>query len=113
MSVKHIKAYYGKIAQDYISMKEELKDMENELNDGMVSPEMVEQMKKTIEPLHQNYMRWSYVMFLLNQPNKKSKEAKYKKQNEELIKKFANTKDEHQENEEAINKIKTKNFTNS
>jgi len=113
MSVKHINNYYKKITQDYMSMKEELKDMEQELNNGMVSPEMVEQMKRTIEPLHQNYMRWSYVIFLLNQPNKKGKEEKYKKQNKELIKKFASSKDEHEENQEAINKIKSKNFINS
>lgn len=42
-------------------------------------------MKLIIAPVKQNYETLSYFMYLLNQPNKKSKQLTYKKQNKKLV----------------------------
>ena len=42
-------------------------------------------MKLIITPVKQNYETLSYFMYLLNQPNKKSKQLTYKKQNKKLV----------------------------
>lgn len=74
MSVKHVKEYYDSIYQDYHEMVQTLKDMEEECNNGLVAPEKVEQLKKMLEPIKMNCHRISYIMFLLNKPNKKEKQ---------------------------------------
>lgn len=81
MSRKHVEDYFNQICDDYHEMVETLKDMEEECKKGLVSPDRVEQLKKMIEPIKLNYSRISYIMFLLNMPNKKEKQKWYNKQN--------------------------------
>ena len=81
MSRKDVQNYYDQMFQDYYEMVEALKDMEKECAEGLVSPDRVEQLKKMLEPIKLNYGRLSYVMFLLNKPNKKEKQKWYAKQN--------------------------------
>lgn len=108
MSVKHVKDYYNSVAADYLEMKGDLEDMEAMMKDHQMSPEQVEQMKLIIAPVKQNYETLSYFMYLLNQPNKKSKQPAYKKQNQLLIKQAANqTKDDLlSRNQESLNNLK-------
>ena len=86
MSVKHIKAYYEEICDQYHEMVENLRDFEKECEQNIVSPERIEQLKQMIVPLKTNYERISYIIFLLNQPDKKDKQKKYQKQNAKLLK---------------------------
>ncbi|WP_300924609.1 hypothetical protein [uncultured Clostridium sp.] len=88
MSVRHIKNYYEQVSSQYKEMLAELKDFEQLAEDKMFPPERLEQIKQTITPLKDNYERWSYMMFLLNQPNRNQKVKKYQKQNEKLLKMF-------------------------
>ena len=81
MSVKHVKEYYESVFNDYHEMIQTLKDMEEECTKGLVSPDRVDQLKKMIEPIKLNYGRLSYIMFLLNEPNKKEKQKWYFKEN--------------------------------
>lgn len=81
MSRKDVENYYNQIFQDYHEMIEALKDMEKECSEGLVSPDRVEQLKQMLEPIKLNYGRISYIMFLLNKPNKKDKQKWYFKQN--------------------------------
>ncbi len=85
MSVKHVKDYYSQVTASYFEMKSDLEDMEKMAETSQISPEQVEQMKLIIAPVKQNYETLSYFMYLLNQPNKKSKQPTYKKQNKKLI----------------------------
>lgn len=80
MAYKDVKEYYNKISAQYESLVDELKDFTEEAENGLVAPEILEQAKKTIEPLKQNYERWSYMMYLWKMPNRKDKKEKYKKQ---------------------------------
>lgn len=77
MSKKHVDEYFNVVADQYHDMLEALKDMEEECTKGLLDPDRLEQMKKLIEPLKQNYMRISYIMFLLNKPNRTKKEKRY------------------------------------
>lgn len=88
MSVKHVKNYFDQICDLYHELFENLKELQQEAEQGLISPEKFEQYKKTIEPIKTNYERWSYMMFLLNLPNKKEKQKVYKKSRKEEIAEF-------------------------
>lgn len=88
MAVKHVKEYVDQVSNQYQEMLSELKDFEKLAEENMFSPERLDQIKETIKPLKDNYERWSYMMYLLNLPNRKSRQPKYHKQNKKLLKNF-------------------------
>lgn len=85
MSVKHIKKYFNQIANQYSELLSELKDFEKEAEQGLIEPERLDLIKQNIQPLIDNYQRWSYMIFLLNMPNKKSKQLAYNKQHSKSL----------------------------
>ena len=85
MAVKHIKEYYEQVCEQYVQMNEELRDFQKEVENGLVEPERLENLKKMIEPLKNNYMTLSWIMYLLNQPNRDSKERAYQKRNRKFL----------------------------
>lgn len=85
MAVKHIKEAFDQIASQYSEMLDEIRDFEEEASKGLIEPERLDQIKESIKPLMANYERWSYIMFLLNKPVKKTKEKKYLSQNKKFI----------------------------
>lgn len=99
MSVKHIKEYYEKVCADYHEIIETLHELEEEAQKNIVPPEMVDNLQNLIKPMKDNYERWSYMMFLLNMPDKKEKKKKYERQ-------FRKVKEEFEPNNnwEAIHK---------
>lgn len=108
MSVKAVKKYYDQICDQYHEMLENIRDLEEEAAKGMVEPERIDRLKDQIAPIKQNYERWSYMMFLLNQPTRKEKQPGYANRN----KKFLNNLSENNslkavlnENEEALKHI--------
>lgn len=92
MAIKHIKEYYEQVCNQYIQMNEELRDFQKEVEEGLVEPERIENLKKLIEPLKNNYMTLSWIMYLLNKPQRDSKEKSYqqrtKKFTQQLDKNF-------------------------
>jgi hypothetical protein len=109
MAVKHIKEYYDKVCKDYREAIEEIKDFEKEVQDGIVEPERIENLKQVLKPLMNNYEQISYIMFLLNKPTRKSKESKYIGQNKKLLSKILpqNTTEELlKQNKDVLNKLK-------
>lgn len=91
MSIKRLELEYAVVTEQYHEMLENLKDLENELADGLVAPEFVDSLKKQIEPIKNNYEQWSYIMFLLHEPQRKAKREKYRKMMDAKIKQL-NTK---------------------
>ena len=79
MSVKHVKAYYEEICNQYHEYVEELKDFEELCESGQVPPEQIENAKKFIEPLKDNWMKLNYIIWLLNKPNKKERQKDYER----------------------------------
>lgn len=85
MAVKHIKEYYEQVCNQYVQMNEELRDFQKEVENGLVEPERIDNLKKMIEPLKNNYMTLSWIMYLLNKPQRDSKEKSYQKRNKKFI----------------------------
>ena len=108
MAVRHIKEYYGKVAQQYLDLLDELKDFEKLANEGMFEPEKLDQIKENIKPLMTNYQTLSYIMFLLNMPNRKSKEKSYKNANKRKTSQIPNECTQEgviQQNKDAIDSL--------
>ena len=86
MSVKRLELEYNQVVEQYHEMVENLKDLEKEFSEGLVPPEFVDNLKKQIEPIKNNYEQWSYIMFLLHEPQRKAKREKYRKTIDKKIK---------------------------
>ena len=80
MAKKDVEEYYNKICEVYHELLEDTKQLEQDATENIISPEFVENYKKKLEPIKENYERWSYMIFLLNMPNRKEKKKKYTKQ---------------------------------
>lgn len=109
MSIKHVREYYDNICKDYHEMMEALREAEEDAQNNLVTPESVENLNTLVKPMKDNYERWSYMMFLLNMPNKKEKKRAYLKQNRkkiELIEENNNMEAMHKENTDSINEVR-------
>ena len=106
MSVKHVKEYYNNVCDQYHEFIEELRDFETMCNEGLVAPEIIDQAKKTITPLKDNWEKLNYIMFLLNMPNNKKKQDRYKKQDQYLKKPTISDKEVYKQNSKAIDDLK-------
>ena len=89
MSVKHVNIYYKKICDQYNEMLNDIKELEDEVEKGLVDPEFIDRLRDQVAPIKLNYERWTYMMYLLHQPNRKSKIKKYQNQNQKLIKQLS------------------------
>lgn len=85
MAVKDVKRYYDIICEQYQEMVDNIKELEREAEKGLIEPERVDRLKEQVAPLKTNYERWSYMIFLLNQPSRKTKKPRYAKQNKKLL----------------------------
>ena len=106
MAKKDFDRYYEEVENTYLEMLENLRDMEREMADGLVDPDMFEQMKEMIIPLKNNYETLGYVKFLLNKPVRKEKEKRYISQNKKLL---AHSKTKEQvlkENHQVLDSLK-------
>lgn len=80
MSVKHIKNEFDKICKDYHEMLEVLHELEDAVSENVISEERFKELSAPIETVKTNYLRWSYMMYLLDLPNNKNKQKKYRGQ---------------------------------
>lgn len=89
MAIKHVREYYERMVSDYAEMKHVLGEMEK-LSEEKASVAMnnIEQIREQVKVLEANYNRLSYIMFLLNQPNKEKKKSKYFKQEKKKLNKI-------------------------
>ena len=85
------KEYYNKVCDQYHDMLNEIRDFEEEAKKGLIEPERLDEIKKNIQPLINNYQTLSYIIFLLNQPNRQSKEKAYQRRNKEFLSKIKKT----------------------
>lgn len=106
MSKKDFDLEFKQIEEQYLKMVRNLKEMEKELQDGLVEPEFVERLRKMVEPIVANYNVWDYIRFVLNKPVKKEKKRKYVKQNELLLAEKNVLGRMKKEDDEVLNKMK-------
>lgn len=93
MSKKDFDVYYKRISDQYFEMKSLLDEYELMSMKNLVSPEQLDNIKKTIQPIKDNYMTISHVAFLLNKPNRKEKQKVYYNQNKKKINSLDKSKD--------------------
>ena len=88
MAIRDVKEYYFKMLSQYMEMKADLADFEQALKDGFITEEQMQAAFAEVERVQQNYERLSYIMYLLNLPNRKSKQKKYNTMNSVLVTEF-------------------------
>ena len=84
MSLKHFKKFYKQQESNYYRMLATSKEFDKLVKEGKADPEQVEQAHLIIANLETNYKRLSYVLYLLNLPNRKEKEIKYRIKNKKI-----------------------------
>ena len=111
MSKKHVEDYYLKMVSDYTEMKEVLQEVQKaaDLNPECYSVNYIHSIKEKVQLLESNYKRLSYIMFLLNMPNRKDKVDRYIKREHKKLDNIPE-KDRRnsieEENHEVIHSIK-------
>ena len=85
MSKKHFDEYYKTVCNQYSEMLEALHEVEELTMQQMIGPDRLDNIKRQIEPLKNNYMTLSYVAFLLNKPNRDKKEKRYVESNKKKL----------------------------
>ncbi len=76
MARKHVVQYYLEMQNVYFQMRDTMKDFDEMLRNGEIEEEVFKQAQKDYLEVEENYKRISYIMFLLNKPQKNSKEPK-------------------------------------
>lgn len=108
MAVKDVVKYYAEVKNQYKFLNDKLEKLTEEINNKMAPPELLERLKNEIQPLKNNYQTLSYIMYLLNKPKRHSKELKYNKQCEKILRQIEekNTKEgKLKENEDVLSKV--------
>ena len=85
LAKKHFDEYYNIISQQLFDLQTVFDDLQQEVNQGMVPPERLENVQRTIQPIKDTYQCLSYVKYLLNKPTRKSKQPTYARQNKKLL----------------------------
>lgn len=86
MAVKDIKEYYYKMQAQYLEMKADLADFEQDLKNGRITEEQMQQAIDEVQALEVNYSRLTYIMYLLEAPNRRSKKERYHTRNSKVYK---------------------------
>ena len=64
MSKRDFDLEFKQIEQQYTEMVNNLREMEKEMNEGLVEPEFVERLRSIVDPIIVNYKVWDYIRFL-------------------------------------------------
>jgi hypothetical protein len=92
MAIRDVKDYYFKMLSQYMEMKGDLADFEQALKDGFITEEQMQAAFEEVNKVQQNYERLSYIMYLLNLPNRKSKRKRPTTIDSALAAEFKNRK---------------------
>ena len=85
MARKHFDDYYNAICKQYIQLNDVMKELSQEVDSGMRTPESLDQLKATIAPVQDSYRTLSYIKYLLDKPTKVSKEKAYNKRASKML----------------------------
>jgi len=85
MAVRDVKEYYYKMLAQYLEMKNDLADFEEALKNGYITEDQMQTALEEVNALQVNYDRLTYIMYLLELPNRRSKHAKYHRANKKVF----------------------------
>ena len=110
MAVRDVKEYYYKLLVQSAEMKADLEDFEKALKAGYITEDKLDEVKAQVDVIQANFERVGYIMYLLELPNKASKQGKWKKQNSKLINHFVEAKADEEavfdENKSALDRLR-------
>ena len=93
MARKDFDRYYDQIANQYRELNHVLENMNKELQEGMIEPERVDNLKLTLAPVITSYQQLSYIKYLLDMPTRRNKVKRYKSSSKSLKEAKNNTGD--------------------
>lgn len=73
MAKSHIIKYFLEVEYQYLEMLEILKELKELVKEGKLDAETYNMEEENVTKLKENYERLAYIMFLLNQPQRKGK----------------------------------------
>ena len=87
MSIKEVRDYHLRMTSDYLSLKETLDKLESEITPEASTAALanIEQIKKQVARVQENYNRINYIMYLLDMPKRKSKQHSWEKQHKKVF----------------------------
>lgn len=85
MARKDVRDYYFSMLAQYLEEKENLSDFEDALKSGHITEERMQEALEIVDKLEENYHRLTYIMYLLDMPNKKAKKDTYSLQNKTVV----------------------------
>ena len=104
MAVRHLRDYYNQVSGQMSSLQSTIETFVKESADTMVSPKIMENLKKQLAVIQDNKKRLDYIMYLLDIPNRKKKESNFQKMAARRLKSI-HQQQEIVENNQAIKKI--------
>ena len=85
MAVKDVKEYYFKLIAQKAELEADLADFEEALKNGFITEEQMQAAKDELIPYQINLDRLTYIIYLLELPNRKTKKAKFAKKNKKIL----------------------------
>lgn len=108
MAKRDVVNYYISVQTSYFEMLDCVRDFDEALKAGKFTQEQYEQAVGMVEKARENYDRISYIMLLLQEPNRASKKAQFRKRNKMVYDYLANSSDCYikSENDDILKKLK-------
>ena len=85
MAARDVKEYYFKLIAQKAELEADLADFEEALKNGFITEEQMQAAKDELIPYQINLDRITYIIYLLELPNRKTKKAKFVKQNKKIL----------------------------
>ena len=85
MAARDVKEYYFKLIAQKAELEADLADFEEALKNGFITEEQMQAAKDELIPYQINLDRITYIIYLLELPNRKAKKAKFTKQNKKIL----------------------------
>ena len=85
MAVRDVREYYFTMQAQKEQLEADIADFEEALKNGFITEEQVQAAKDELIPYQINLDRLTYIMYLLELPARKIKQAKCNKQNKKLL----------------------------
>ena len=96
MAAKDVKEYYFKLIAQKAELEADLADFEEALKNGFITEEQMQAAKDELIPYQINLDRLTYIMYLLELPNRKTKKAKFANQNKKVLNELEKRKADEQ-----------------
>ena len=85
MAVKDVRNYYYTMLAQYLEEKQNLEDFAEALKNGQITEDQMQEVMSTVADLEANYHRLSYIMYLLDMPNRPEKKPGYIRQQKVIL----------------------------